>query len=89
MNKKKHKVFFDNFFNSMELMQSLKKHGIHAVGTVNVSRKYFPNFKTDKQLQRAKFDWYTSDTKLFAVKWKDKMYVHLSLLSHSSSLHRG
>lgn len=74
---KNHKLFFDNFFNSVELMQSLKFRGIYAVGTVNVTRKFLPSFKTDRELKRGEFDWYTSDSKLFALKWKDKRSVHL------------
>lgn len=74
---KNHKLYFDNFFNSVELMQSLKLRGIYALGTINISRKFLPSFKTDKELKRGEFDWYTCNLKLFALKWKDKRCVHL------------
>lgn len=81
---KHHKLYFDNFFNSIDLMHSLKQRGIYAVGTVNVSRKYLPKFKSDKQLQRGDIDWYTSNTKLLALKWKDKRSVHILSNYHNS-----
>lgn len=74
---KNHQLFFDNFFNSVELMEYLKDKGICAVGTVNISRRHMPIFKPDKQLNRGEFDWYTSDSGLLAMKWKDKRSVHL------------
>lgn len=77
LEKKNHKLYFDNFFNSVQLMQDLKKKDIHAVGTVNVNRKFLPCFKSDKELKRGDFDWHTSDTKLSAFKWKDKRCVHI------------
>lgn len=74
---KNHRLTFDNFFNSVELMEGLKKKFIYSVGTVNTSRKYMPKFKSDRELKRGDYDWYTSDSGLMACKWKDKRCVHL------------
>lgn len=74
---KNHILYFDNFFNSVQLLQSLKSKGINAVGTLNVNRKYLPSFKTDKNINRGESQWFTSDTGLAAIKWKDKRSVHL------------
>lgn len=74
---KNHKLVFDNFFNSVELMLYLKEKSILAVGTINATRKHMPTFKIDKELKRGEFDWFTSGSGLAAFKWKDKRCVHL------------
>ena len=43
-----HKVFFDNFFNSPELLQYLGRKKIWAVGTLNKKRSRKCSIKTDK-----------------------------------------
>lgn len=73
---KNHICFFDNFFTSVPLMQLLKKNQIYACGTVNISRKFLPKFKSDKELKRGEYDWY-SNKDLCAIKWKDRRCVHL------------
>ncbi|XP_063924603.1 piggyBac transposable element-derived protein 4-like [Zophobas morio] len=74
---KNHLLYFDNFFNSVPLLEELKKQRIHAVGTVNISRRYLPKLKEDKKINRGEFEWYTSNTSLAAIKWKDKRSVHI------------
>lgn len=74
---KNHVLFFDNFFNSVQLLEELKQKEIHAVGTVNISRRYLPVFKLDKHMTRGETEWFTSNTGLVAIKWKDKRSVHL------------
>lgn len=74
---KDHILYFDNFFNSVPLMEELKRHNIHAVGTVNMSRRYLPSFKPDRTMNRGEYQWFTSNTGLAAIKWKDKRTVHM------------
>lgn len=74
---KNHKVYFDNFFSGVPLMEALLPQKLYACGTVNPTRKNLPKFKTDKELKRGEYDWYTSNTNLAAVKWRDKRLVHL------------
>jgi len=74
---KNHVIFFDNFFTSVQLLEELKEKGIHAVGTVNIARRYLPIFKLDKQMIRGESQWFTSNTGLAVIKWKDKRSVHI------------
>lgn len=74
---KNHKIYFDNFFSSVKLMEDLLDSKIYACGTINVSRKNLPNFTNDKDLKRGEYEWYTSDSGLTAVKWRDKKSVHM------------
>lgn len=74
---KNHIVYFDNFFNSFPLMETLKQNNIHAVGTINLNRKYLPIFKSDQSLKRGDVHWFTSNSGLAAIKWKDNRSVHI------------
>lgn len=73
---KNHKVFFDNFFTSYNLILELKKKSINSCGTVRQNRKFLPTtIKPDKQLKRGEYDWQISDTGLLFMKWIDKRAV--------------
>ncbi|CAH1969901.1 unnamed protein product [Acanthoscelides obtectus] len=74
---KNHLVYFDNFFNGVELMEDLKNMQIHACGTVNSSRRNIPKFKSDKNMKRGDIEWFTSNSDLSVIKWKDKRSVFL------------
>lgn len=74
---KHHLVYFDNFFNSVELLEDLKKKNIHACGTVNSNRRLLPDFKGDRYFKRGESEIFTSNTRLVAIKWRDKRSVHL------------
>ncbi|XP_046993906.1 piggyBac transposable element-derived protein 4-like [Schistocerca americana] len=74
---KDHRVHFDNYFSSPDLLRDLKENKIHACGTVNPSRKSLPMLKSDKEMKRDDYDWATSNTGLSVMKWKDKRSVHL------------
>lgn len=81
---KNHKLFFDNWFTSLDLIEHLATRGIWCCGTVQPQRLHNLTFKTDKQLTvhgRGSHDeWETQveDTKITAVKWMDKRSVHLA-----------
>ncbi|XP_031338816.1 piggyBac transposable element-derived protein 4-like [Photinus pyralis] len=55
LRRKNHMLYFDNFFNNVPLMEDLKRHDIHAVGTVNMARRYLPTFKPDRTMNRGEF----------------------------------
>nr|XP_023016389.1 piggyBac transposable element-derived protein 4-like [Leptinotarsa decemlineata] len=74
---KDHILYFDNFFNSVPLMEELKKQNIHAVGTLNLQRKYLPTFKADKIMKRGDMQWFTSNTGLAVIKCKDNRSLHI------------
>jgi hypothetical protein len=56
---KNHLLYFDNYFNSVELMEQLKSKDIHALGTVQSKRKYLPIFKADKVMTRGTEGYWT------------------------------
>ncbi|CAH1957168.1 unnamed protein product [Acanthoscelides obtectus] len=70
-------VAFDNFFTSVNLMETLLKDGIYALGTVRSNRKNLPDIYKDKtKLQRGEFMFETKG-KLSAIKWMDSKNVYV------------
>lgn len=73
---KKHKLYFDNFFNSVELQNSLLLEGIYACGTARKNRKNMPNdLRDDKHLKRGESDYRVSTDGIVALKWMDRKGV--------------
>ncbi|CAH1981734.1 unnamed protein product [Acanthoscelides obtectus] len=68
MEDKHHIVYFDNFFNSVQLLEDLKAKNLHACGTVNPNRKLLPNFTSDKALKRGESQILTSNTNFGSYK---------------------
>ncbi|XP_013407355.1 piggyBac transposable element-derived protein 4-like [Lingula anatina] len=69
---KHHHVYFDNYFTSMPLLETLLVNGTYACGTVRLNRKGIP-----KELQAAKFKQSGEHLKLqkgdiMAVSWCEK-----------------
>lgn len=79
------KIYFDNYFNGVELLTWLKENKLNACGTVNSHRKNLPNFKPDKQFKKGDIDSYGSNTGLAAWKWKDNRCIHLASNYHDPS----
>lgn len=72
-----HKVYFDNYFTSMPLMNDLKQSKIYACGTVRKDRKGLPsNFKSDKVMERGDADWRMIDEGIVSMKWMDKKGIY-------------
>ena len=75
---KNHKVYFDNYFSSIALMNHLRENKVWACATIPSNRQDFPNnLKADKELTRGEFDHRVSDNGLIVYKWKDNKAVHL------------
>ena len=77
-----HKLFFDNWFTTLELMFYLKNKGIHAVGTVRHNRvsgcPLLPNKDLEKK-ERGAMDYRVdNNTGLIVVKWVDNKIVELT-----------
>ena len=64
-----HKVFFDSYFATYELLKSLEKKEIYACGTVNTNRKVFPNAT---KMSNGQHEWFCSSDGVSVVAWKDK-----------------
>lgn len=74
---KYHTIYFDNFFNSVELMKNLHDDAILACGTFRKGRKDMPNdLKEDKSMKRGDSDWRVSTCGLSFLKWKDRKAVY-------------
>lgn len=72
-----HKVYFDNYFTSMQLMNDLKKSKIYACGTVRKDRKGLPiDFKNDKSMKRGDTDWRMTNKGIVSMKWMDKKPIY-------------
>ena len=73
-----HKIFFDNYFASYDLVKDLKQQDLDSCGTVRKNRKKFPSqFKSDQSLKRGEHDWFISEDGIQSLKWKDKRVVHI------------
>jgi hypothetical protein len=69
---KYHRVFFDNFFTSLDLMEDLLKNKVYGCGTVRGNRKGLPiNQLNDKKMKRGDSEGRTSTTNVSWIKWKD------------------
>ena len=88
---KNHKIYFDNWFTSLNLVHHLATRQIWACGTIQERRLPGLSFQTDSQLKkrgRGSFDEHETnvgDTKITAVKWHDNRSV--SLLSSFVNSH--
>ena len=69
-------IFFDNFFTSPNLVQTLFDRGIYSIGTVRVNRKNMPTFQSDKEMKRGDCDKKFAND-VIALKWMDNRGVHL------------
>ena len=76
-----HKVFFDNWFSSLDLMQKLKKKVLLAVGTIRPSRLQRCPLKATKDLEkegRGAMDYRTDNNSgIIITKWVDNKTLHL------------
>ena len=80
---KNYKVFFDNWFTTMDLLHQFRLKGKHAVGTTRLNRLRCCPLHANKDLikdARGAMD-YRCDAKsgIMAVKWVDNGVVDLAL----------
>ena len=83
---KNHKLFFDNYFNSVELQRKLLADKIYSCGTIRKGRKHFPELKIDQSLKRGDADWRVSKDGIAALKWMDNRSVLLLGNYHDPSV---
>ena len=88
---KGHRLFMDNFYTSIELLDNLLRKGTFATGNIRSNRKNFPEgLKVDKKtkknvLEIGNFRFATSKD-LIAVLWRDRRDVFLLSSMHSRSV---
>ena len=74
------KVYFDNWFTSVDLVKALKDSGFWAVGTIRQNRLGGCQLASDKKLKdsgRGSYDHKSSKEGITIVKWHDSKAVHL------------
>jgi hypothetical protein len=75
---KEHQIFFDSYFNSLQLLRKLREMEIAATGTIRPNRKHFPTeLKKKEKLERGDYRYRTSDG-ISVVKWMDKKEVFVA-----------
>ena len=78
-----HKVYFDNWFSSVNLLVELEKMGIHPLGTVRPNRLPGRSFISDKEMKRhgrgtvEEKVTIVEGVEIIALKWYDNKPVHL------------
>jgi hypothetical protein len=79
LERKNHKVFFDNLFTTIDLLKALRDKNIYAIGTLRKNRLLGAEkvLKADKDLkERGSSSYATSLCDITVVKWNDNNYVH-------------
>ena len=75
-----HRVTFDNFFTSADLVRYLGGKGVRCTGTardVRLQKPTFPSQKVIDKSNRGEY-WTISNSDILAVKWKDNRAVTLA-----------
>ena len=72
---KNRQLFFDSYFNSVQLPYQLRKQRISTTGTIRSDRKYFPTeLKKSEKFEREDYRYLTSNG-VCIIKWMDKQEV--------------
>ena len=74
------KLFADNFFTSLPLVEELKKHDILYVGTIRLPRMKKSPLMVEKDLKkkgRGAYDKLDENSNMIAVRWFDNKSVNL------------
>ena len=80
--KKNHTLFVDNWFSSPTLFERLLKEKTKACGTVEKNRSGMPSFGELAKGQQA----YQTTGELLALKWMDKIEVHMLTTLHEPGI---
>lgn len=81
-------VYFDNYFNSVQLMRDLLQRGVYACGTVRSNRKDLSKIQiNEKDMMRGESQYKSSYLGVTWLKWKDmdKRVVTLLSIFHNGS----
>ena len=81
-----HKLFFDNFFSSIPLLEHLKSVDILACGTIRPNRKDLPALQADRSLKRGDFDYRSTPHGITVYKWMDSKAVTFISNYHGAEL---
>ena len=71
-----HHVYFDNYYNSPNLVDLLHKRKMHGCGTVRKNQKSLPLAVTQANLKQGETVFHCKNN-LFALKWMDKREAYI------------
>ena len=71
-----HHVYFDNYYNSPDLIDLLHKRKTHACGTVRKNQKSLPLAVIQAKLKQGETVFHCKNN-LLALKWMDKREVYI------------
>ena len=83
---KGHKLFFDDYFSSVPLMELLQVKHIVACATIRSTRKDVPLIVVDNSLKRGDFDYGSAPDGISVYKWRDNRSVHFILNCHNPTV---
>ena len=72
-----HHVYFDNYYNSPDLIDLLYKRKTHACGTLKKNQKSLPLAVTQAKLKQGETVFHHKKNNLLALKWMDKREVYI------------
>jgi hypothetical protein len=79
------KIYFDNYFTTVGLLERLKAENTLACGTIRGNRVGLPTgIQDDKNMSRGQFDYRVSSLDISYFKWYDNKPVHLLSNFHGS-----
>ena len=81
-----HRLFFDNYFSSVPLMELLQVNHIFACATIRPTRKDVPVMAADNSLKRGDFDYRSTPDGISVYKWRDNRPVHFILNYHNPTV---
>ncbi|KAF2891842.1 hypothetical protein ILUMI_14331 [Ignelater luminosus] len=72
-----HKIYFGNFFNTVQLQRNLLDMVTYSCGTVKKCRAKIPkDFGENKQLKRRDYDFRVTKNRTVCLRWMDKKAAH-------------
>lgn len=76
-------IYFDNYFTSICLLETLRIENTLACGTIRSSIKiFFKNLRDNKSLSKGDFDYSQSNTNIGYFKWKDNSVLNFATNFH-------
>ena len=84
---KKHSIYFDRFFTSVDVLEYLLRNGTYGCGTCRSNRKGLPKRLKNLKMRRGEIKCFQKyDTNLLLTLFKDKKLVHMLSTNTSHSI---
>lgn len=77
-------IYADNYFISINLLETLYLNKNLACGTIKSNRRGFPPMMEEKEMKRGDSDFWVSNTIIRVFKWKDNRIVHFASNFHGT-----